>query len=127
MKIKLDFVSNSSSASFLVFDKTGESETMKYDIDDCFETDLLHILDYDVHDNETSKDILKEELPYYIKNEELSEKISRALSYADGKLYRLHASDQNNSVIEAGLCCMGLEDSKFLSDDFILIQGDGGY
>ena len=60
MKIKLDFVSNSSSASFLVFDKTGESETMKYDIDDCFETDLLHILDYDVHDNETSKDILKE-------------------------------------------------------------------
>ena len=118
MKIKADFVTNSSSTNFILASK----EPLK-DVEMCITVDMSKFVE------DTIENL--EQLERYAHENDMDEDdpdiIDMRAAIKEGKkIYLLSVSDDDLSGVEAYLCRNGLDDVVF-PQGVDVIQGDGGY
>lgn len=128
MKIKKDFVTNSSSTSFIIGDLKGDLKELKIIVskNPLIIVDLFKVLRYELLNEKEVIDNVRQRFsqPY------TAEYIRKGLNILNsgGKVYSFHASDQGGSCLEAGLCVWGiLNDMVVDSEKVELIDTEGGY
>mgnify|MGYP001301367444 CR=1 FL=1 len=122
MKIKSDFVTNSSSTSFVVahFDRTKALGKIKIEL----EIDLDNFMDYKGRRIQTIKE-LHEHFEWY-PPEDL-EKLENIIKN-DGEILDIHVSnDDSDDFIELYLLKNGINEKMFDTTNFEIIKGEGGY
>ena len=114
MKVKLEFVTNSSSTSFVIADyrKDADKVLVEYDWGTI---DLLKALR-----SEKMEDY--EDFEY---NHHEDEQVKEAFEKG-ATVYILHADDNGRGILEAGFCRCGIEDAK-VPEGVVVIKGEGGY
>jgi hypothetical protein len=121
MKTKRDFVTNSSSTSFIVSDYRENKEKLLVEYD-WGTVDLLKVLS---HDTFTSL----EELIDVIDEDDSEIEIFKEVFKKGGTIHLLHAYDTgggSENPLEAGFCNMGISDAK-VPKGVEILRGEGGY
>lgn len=124
MKTKLDFITNSSSSSFIIASKTKSEKNKKVRIPAriTFEYDLGKLVDVEISTIKKLDDELG-----YIKdeNEEKYKKLEDTINNG-GVVYILAAVDDGD-IEEAYICENGLSENVELPSNIEIIEGEGGY
>ena len=122
MKVKNDFITNSSSTSFIIADKSGQLNEMLIMVnhDPDIVIDILSVLGHDEIDENYEYDNL---------NEGQKSRINEIIKQG-GKVYSFYASDQSESILEVGFTNSGIYEYDIdpeQKDLIEIIQGQGGY
>ena len=119
MKIKFSHVTNSSSCSFIIADISGKKDNpILYHIG---ADKVVNLRDFFPMD-----EIPPEKFCNYIDKNEKEMFENFINNNPNAYVYHFVASDQS-SALESGICMHGISQEEIISNEIIVIRGEGGY
>ena len=120
MKCKGDFVTNSSSVSFIL-GQLKEYNPLKIEVK--VSVDLSRYVEEEFHTLKDFEEAMSNDDTWYTDEEQ---KQMRSILEKGGKVFILDVEDQSGDPIEAMLCQEGLDVIE-IPDGLVVIRGEGGY
>lgn len=121
MKIRSDFVTNSSNTSFIVGELNQQSD--EFIVEMKVKINLKNFY----HDQITSIEELVKCQDESVSMTDDEYKKCKEIIEEGGVVYAIHVSDNGTGPLESLLCHNGLDVNMTLPDNLIVIRGEGGY